>query len=81
MKVFLTSSVSHLQKPLQKEGVKFGKTESYTFADGEQGYRLKNEVQGESIGIIGSILPDPHSLFELMALHHLARENGAGETI
>ena len=36
MKVFLTSSVSHLQKPLQKEGVKFGKTESYTFADGNR---------------------------------------------
>ena len=57
-----------------------GRTEFYTFADGEKGYRLKDGVEGESIGIIGSILPDPKSLFDLMALHHLARENGAVET-
>jgi ribose-phosphate pyrophosphokinase len=34
-------------------------------------------VSGISVGIVGSILPDPRSFFDLAALHHLARENGA----
>jgi ribose-phosphate pyrophosphokinase len=38
-------------------------------------------VEGKSIGIVGSVLPDPKSLFDLVALHHLVRENGAQETI
>jgi ribose-phosphate pyrophosphokinase len=37
-------------------------------------------VKGESVVLIASILPDPGSLFEIMVLHHLVRENGARET-
>ena len=80
MKIFLTRSVSHLQRPLKKYGLYPGRTEIYAFADGEQGYRLRDDVEGESVGVIGSVLPDPHSLFDLIVLHHLVRENGAKET-
>jgi len=54
--------------------------EYYAFADGERSYRLKDGVEGELAGVVGSVLPDPQSLFDLMALHQLARENGAKET-
>jgi len=80
MKIFLTRFASHLQRPLRKHGLSLGKTELYTFADGELGYRLKDDVEGESIGVVGSILPNPQSLFDLMALHHLVGENRAKET-
>jgi len=77
MKLFLTHSTQHLRSFFKKRGCEIGRYESYTFADGERGYRLKEEVNGESVTIVASILPDPESLFELMALHHLIMENGA----
>jgi ribose-phosphate pyrophosphokinase len=80
MKIFLTNSASHLGRSLKKHGFAVDQTEFYSFSDGEHGYRLKNKVEGESVGVVGSILPDPQSLFDLMALHHLVRENGARET-
>jgi ribose-phosphate pyrophosphokinase len=80
MRVFLTDSVQHLRKSFKKQGVEVGWHESYAFVDRECGYRLRNEVAGASVGIAGSILPNPQSLFDLMALYHLARENGAQET-
>lgn len=80
MKVFLTDSAHHLRRLFKKQGVEVGRHESYSFADRERGYRLRDEVAGASVGVAGSILPNPQSLFDLMALHHLARENGARET-
>jgi ribose-phosphate pyrophosphokinase len=80
MKLFLTDSVYHLKKSFKKHGFDVGRVESYAFADGECGYRIGDTVEGERVGIIGSILPGPQSLFDLMALHHLACENGAQET-
>jgi ribose-phosphate pyrophosphokinase len=41
---------------------------------------LMDPVEGESVGVIGSVLPGSQSLFDLMAVHHLVRENGARET-
>ncbi len=79
LKIFLTNSVQHLRGPLKKQGFDLGQIEFYAFADGERGYRLKDRVQGESAAVIGSILPDPQSLFDLMVLHHIIRENGAQE--
>ncbi len=81
MKLFLTPSTEHLRRPLRKLACNIGRYESYTFADGERGYRLKEKVNKESVAIIASVLPDPGSLFELMALHRLIVENGARETI
>ena len=80
MNLFLTSSVSHLQKSFKRHGFDLGRVESYAFADGECGYRLGKSVEGEPVGLIGSILPGPQSFFDLMALHHIIRENGARET-
>ena len=80
MKLFLTNSASHLQRPLRKQGFKIGRVEFRTFADGEHAYRLKESVEGEPVGVVGSILPDPRSLFDLAAIHRLARENRASET-
>ncbi len=80
MRLFLTSSACHLEKPLKKHGFSFGRAEYYSFADQECGYRLVDPVKGESVGVIGSVLPNPQSLFDLMAVHHLVRENGAQKT-
>jgi len=79
MKLFLTSSTRHFQRALTKSRHNLGQYDSYTFADGERGYRLKGEVKGRKVGIIASVLPHPDSLFELLSLFRLVRENGARE--
>ncbi len=80
MKLFLASSAKHLKQNLKKYGCEIGKYESYAFADGERGYRLMENVRGDLVVLIASILPNPESLFEIVALHRLAVENGARET-
>lgn len=77
---FLSSSAEHLRRSFVRHGCDLGLFESYAFADGERGYRLKVNVKGKSVAIVASILPDPESLFELMALNHLVWENGAKKT-
>lgn len=77
---FLTHSTKHLRRSLEKQGVNIGQVDSFAFADGERGYRLKERVKRKSVVIIASILPDPESLFELMVLLRLALENGARKT-
>jgi ribose-phosphate pyrophosphokinase len=81
MKLFLADSAKHLSQNLKKVGYEIGRHESYAFADGERGYRLRENIRRKSVVIIASILPNPESLFELMTLHHLALENGARETM
>jgi ribose-phosphate pyrophosphokinase len=80
MKLFLTSSTQHLRRSLINCGCNIGRYESYTFADGERGYRLKENVKRKQVVITASILPSPESLFELMALNRLVSENGAAKT-
>jgi len=80
MKLFLADSAKHLKKNLKKIGCDIGQYESYVFADGERGYRLRENVRGKWVVIVASILPNPGSLFEITALHRLALENGAGGT-
>lgn len=77
MKLFLADSAKHLKRSLKRSGCNIGRYESSIFADGERGYRLKESVKRESVAIIASILPNPVSLFELLALHRLVIENGA----
>ena len=79
MKVFLTESTRHLRASLVRHGWAIGRYASSVFADRERGYLLKEEVAGESIAIIASVLPAPESLFDLLALHRLLVENGAAE--
>jgi ribose-phosphate pyrophosphokinase len=79
MKFFLTASANHLKRRVWGYGCEVANYESYTFADGEHRYRLKERVKGERVVIISSILPAPESLFEVLSLHRLAFENGASE--
>jgi phosphoribosylpyrophosphate synthetase len=51
MKLFLTPSAQHLRRSFKALGFDLGHIETYDFADGEHGYRLKDEVEGKSIGV------------------------------
>ena len=79
MKYYLTDSTEHLRSSLLKHGCSIGRYELSDFADRERRYRLQGEVTGQSVAIVASILPDPGTLFDLMALHRLLKENGAAE--
>ena len=81
MKLFLTPSTNHLRRSLLSNGCDIGRYESYLFADRERGYRLREDIRRKTVAIFASILPDPESLFQLLALNRLARENGASKTI
>lgn len=78
MKFFLTNTTAHLRRSLAKQGHAVGKYQIAAFADQERRYLLKEEVAGQPAAILASILPAPESLFDLMALHRLLSENGAG---
>ena len=79
MKSFLTESTRHLRASLVRHGWTIGRYQSSVFADRERGYLLKEEVTGQSLAVIASVLPAPESLFDLLALHRLLVENGAAE--
>ncbi len=76
---FLTASTAHLRSSLVRHGHAVGRTELSAFADSERRYRLKGEVAGRPVAIVASVLPVPESLFDLLALDRLLRENGAAE--
>src|SRR5512135_3021208 len=80
MKLFIAGSAKHLGRKFAKCGCKIGRHESYVFADGERGYRLRESVKGKRVALIASVLPNPESLFEISAFLRLFRENGARET-
>ena len=79
MKYYLTDSTAHLRSSLVKHGGVVGRYEVSAFADQERRYRLKGQVTGQSVAIVASVLPDPESLFDLLALHRLLTDNGATE--
>ncbi len=81
MKLFFAGSERHLARNIKNYGFKVGQYESYAFVDGERGYRLKQDIRGESVVFIGSVLPNPESLFEILAFHRLARDNGARKIV
>jgi len=81
MKLFIADSAKHLRQNLKKCGCEIGRYESYAFADGERGYCLRGNVREESVALIASVLPNPESLFEISAVHHLLLENGARKTM
>jgi ribose-phosphate pyrophosphokinase len=80
MKLFISDSAKHLSRRLKKYGCEIGKYDSYAFADGERGYRLRENVRRKSVALVASVLPNPESLFEIMALHRLFLENGSRKT-
>jgi len=77
MKLFLAHSAEHLRRFLEKHEVPIARHDRFSFADQERGYRLRERVRGKRAAIIACVLPDPESLFELLALHRVIRENGA----
>jgi len=80
MKLFIADSAKHLRRNLIRYGCEIGQHESYAFADGERGYRLGQNVRGEKVVLLASVLPNPESLFEILALHRLLGENGVRKT-
>ena len=74
---FLTDSTAHLRASLVRHGHAVGRTELSVFADRERRYRLNGEVEGRPVALWASVLPGPESLFDLLALQRLLRENGA----
>jgi len=77
MKLFLGHSAEHLRRFFEKHEVPIARLERFFFADQERGYRLREKVKGKRALITACVLPDPESLFELLALHRVIRENGA----
>ncbi len=77
MKWFLTSSTAHLRDALVGRGVALGGYETVRFADGERGYRLTEDVNGQAVTLLASVTPDPTSLFDLLALFRLLGDNGS----
>jgi len=77
MKWFLTPSTAHLRDGLVGRGAKPGGYDTVRFYDGERGYRLTGDVNGQAVTLLGSVTPDPASLFDLLALFRLLVENGS----
>ena len=80
MKFIIADSAKHLRQNFKQYGFEIVRYESYAFADGERGYRLRGNVRGERVVLMASVLPSPDSFFEILALHRLLRENNARET-
>lgn len=81
MKFLFTDSARHLKRLFVNRGVDMAAYESFEFSDGELGYRLEQDVKRQTCSIIASVGPDPRSLFDILAVHRLLRENGAHECL
>jgi ribose-phosphate pyrophosphokinase len=79
MILFFTTSTEHLKRAFSTGGLRIGRFETHTFADGEKNLRLLEEVRGRTVVLVASLLSDPASLFELLVLHRLLHENGASQ--
>ena len=77
MKWFLTSSTAHLRDALVGRGEALGGYETVRFSDGEHGYRLTEDVNGQPVTLLAYVTPDPASLFDLLALFRLLGDNGS----
>ena len=77
MKLFLAHSAEHLRRFLEKHEIPIARHERFFFADQERGYRIRQKLKANRVAMMACVLPDPESLFELLALHRVLRENGA----
>ena len=77
MRFFITPSADHLRVRFAALGAEDGAWEQFRFADGEHGYRLNETVTGQSVVVVGSVMPEPESLLDLIALERLLVENGS----
>jgi len=74
---FLTESAAHFRRGLIQRGGAVGSVRPSALADGERSYRLLEDVTRAPVTVVGSILPAPESLFDVMAYFRLLRENRA----
>jgi len=77
MHYVLTPSTAHLRGALATRNRAASLCEPLFFADGERGYRLTEPVKDQDVTVVASVLPDPASLFDILALCALLRENGS----
>ena len=77
VRFFLNDSTGHLRSSLLKRGLVIGRYDSSRFADQERRYLLREDITGKCVALIASVLSAPESLFDLLTLHRLLRENGA----
>jgi len=77
MKYFLTKSTNYLLRNLNQKKIKIEKIDYTEFADGERSYKLARGLDDETATLIGSIMPNPDSFFELLAIANLLKTNGA----
>ncbi len=81
MKLFFNGSAAHLKRFFLHAGFQIGRYRQYAFADHEIGIHLLDDVRGKSTAIVGSILPDPQSFFELLMMHRILRDNHSSAII
>jgi len=72
---FLTETCTHLRRGLIQRGASIGSLRFGSFADGERSYRLLEDVARERVSVMGSVWPDPASLFDLLSAFRVLREN------
>lgn len=76
MLTFCANSSKHLEPLLKKVGFQIGKIERYNFSDGELYLRIKNDVRGQRVLIVGSTEAPAENLLELIFLTQAVLENG-----
>jgi ribose-phosphate pyrophosphokinase len=74
---FLAESTQHLRGLLIKREASIGSYRRAEYADGEWGYQLTEDVKRQDVMVVASVLPDPRSLFDMLSLFRLLRDNKA----
>lgn len=77
MTVFIAKSAAHLAPAVRRAGHALGRFGTLRFPDGERGLRILSPVSGKTVTLLANVLPDPASLFELLALHWALLERDA----
>jgi len=75
MTYFLNESSHHLRKLFLNRGAAVGAYQAFQLEDGEFGYRLTEDVRRQPAAIVASVLAEPSSLFDVLALFRVLRDN------
>lgn len=72
---FLTQSAQHLRPLFLNREAGVGTFQTAQLADGEWSVRLTEDVRRKPVTLVGSVFPDPGSLFDVLASFRALREN------
>lgn len=72
---FLTQSAQHLRPLYVNRNAGVGAFQATASPDGEWNVRLTEDVRRKAVTLVGSVLPDPASLFDALASFRVLREN------